>query len=198
MWAVIAHVRLPKQPITAVNPSPRCGSDFEGVNWGMVIADAFKVEVDPDKLENLAMDVTDALQEKLIPQITRHVHGEAATLIEGNFSKLTPRAWSPSAAANDETLCGPVIAIVPAKATVRGFRFRAWDENLGEMACIAGRDCSIGYSRFTKGTRTAETSISGLILYTAIFQNWSKDWAREGRMIIFFEMPAGWVPLQHL
>jgi hypothetical protein len=197
MWAVIAHVRLPKQPITAVNPPPRCGSKFDSVNWGMIVAEAFKAEVDPDILDNLAMDVSDALQKKTIPQITRHIGGDAATLIESDFSKLAPRAWSPSAALYNQTLCGPVIAIVPDNATVREFRFRAWDENLGEMACISGKDCSIGYSRFTKGTRAAKTSINGITLYIAIFQNWSTDWPREGRLTIFFEMPDGRVPLQH-
>ena len=31
--------------------------------------------------------------------------------------------------------------------------------------------------------------------HTAIFLNWSTDLAREGYMILFFEMPAGKVPL---
>jgi hypothetical protein len=198
MWAVIAHVRLPNQPVTAVNPPPHCGPKFDSINWGKMVADAFIAETDRGKLEKLAMDVSDAFQKKLVPQITRHIRGDASDFIENSFSKPTPKAWSPSAAAYDQTLCGPVIATVPANATVRGLRFRAWDENLGEMACLAGIDCSIGYSRFTKGTRAAETSINGITLYIAIFQNWSRDWPREGRLIIFFEMPAGKVPLDHL
>jgi hypothetical protein len=44
----------------------------------------------------------------------------------------------------------------------------------------------------------AETSIDRVTVYATIFQNWSTDWAREGRLIIFFEMPAGKVPLEHL
>ena len=199
MWAVIARVRLPKQPVTAVNPPGSvcsCGSNFVSVNWGRIVADAFKAEVDPDELENLAMDVSDAFQKKLVPQITRHFRGDAGALIESSFSKLTPKAWSPSAAAYDQTLCAPVIATVPANATVRGFRFRVWDESLGEMGCIPGIECSIGYSRFAN--RPALTSFSGITVYTAIFQNWSTDWPREGRLIIFFEMPAGKVPLEHL
>ena len=38
--------------------------------------------------------------------------------------------------------------------------------------------------------------MDGITLYTVIFQNWSTDLAREGRMILFFEMPAGKVPLR--
>jgi hypothetical protein len=199
MWAVIAHVRLPKQPIAAVNPPPRCQSKFETVNWGKIVADAFKAEADPEKLENLAMDVSDAFQKKAIPQITRHIRGDAGTLIDSNFSKLAPKAWSPSAAPYDQTLCAPVIATVPANATVREFRFRAYDENLGEMGCTGSAVCPIGYCRFVHGWGPPqETSISRVTVYTTIFQNWSTDWAREGRLIIFFEMPAGKVPLQHL
>ena len=60
-------------------------------------------------------------------------------------------------------------------------------------------ECDSGSSRFNKCTRRpAETSMDGITLYTAIFQNWSTDWAREGRLIIFFEMLAGKVPLEHL
>jgi hypothetical protein len=199
MWAVIAHVRLPKQPIAAVNPPPRCQSNFESVNWGKIVGDAFKAEADPDTLENLAMDVSDAFQKKMIPQITQHFRGEARTLIESNFSKLTPKAWSPSAAPYDQTLCAPVIATVPANATVRGFRFRASDENLGEMGCKRSAVCPIGYCRFVHGYGPPEeTSINRVTVYTTIFQNWSTDWAREGRLIIFFKMPAGKVPLEHL
>jgi hypothetical protein len=198
MWAVIAHVMLPKQPIPLGTPPPRCGSKFDSINWGMIVADSFKVEADPGKLENLAMDVSDAFKNKAVPQITRHIRGDAGTFIESNFSVRTPKAWSTnrSPEADDLAWCAPAIATVPVNATVRGFRFRAWDENLGEMACTA--DCSIGYSRFLKGNRAAETSISGITLYIAIFQNWSTDWPRERHLIIFFDMPAGKVPLQRL
>jgi hypothetical protein len=199
LWAVIAHVRLPKQPRLAVSPNPRCGPKFRGIDWGRTVADAFLAEVDRDQLENLAMDISDALQKKLVPQIARHVRGDASIFIEDNFSKLAPKAWSPSG--YDQSLCAPVIAAVPADATVKGFRFRAWDESRGEMDCAAGSlECAIGDSRFLKGcaSRPAETSMDGLTLYTAIFQNWSTDWAREGRLIIFFELPAGHVPVSQI
>jgi hypothetical protein len=78
---------------------------------------------------------------------------------------------------------------------VKGFRFRAWDENLGEMGCPASI-CSIGHSRFWCGL--AETSLNGITLYTAIFQSWSTEWPSEGRLIIFFEMPDREVPLQQM
>jgi hypothetical protein len=199
MWAVIAHARLPKQPIVAVNPSPRCQSNFESVNWGKIVGDAFTAEADPDTLENLAMDVSDAFQKKIIPQITQHFRGAARTLIESNFSKLAPKAWSLSPPPYDQTLCAPVIATVPANARVKGFRFRASDENLGEMGCTGGTVCPIGYCRFVHGYgRPQETSLDRVTVYTTIFQTWSTDWAREGRLIIFFEMPAGKVPLEHL
>ena len=58
MWAAIAHVRLPKQPITAVNPPPRCQPEFESVNWGKIVADALKAEANPETLQNLAMDAS--------------------------------------------------------------------------------------------------------------------------------------------
>ena len=47
-------------------------------------------------------------------------------------------------------------------------------------------------------TATWETSMDGITLYTAIFQNWSTDRAREGRLIIFFELPAGQVPVSQI
>jgi hypothetical protein len=144
------------------------------------------------------MDVSDGFQKKAVPQITRHIRGDAGTFIENNFSARTPKAWSlySSPDADDQAWCAPVIATVPANATVEGFRFRAWDEDLGEMDCTVGKECSIGYSRFL--CSPAEASISGIAVYTAIFQNWSTGWPREGRLIIFFEMPAGKVPQQHL
>jgi hypothetical protein len=197
MWAVIAHVRLPKQPILAVSPNPGCGSKFKDIDWGRTVADGFLAEVDRDTLENLAMDVSDALQKKLVPQIARHIRGDAGTFIADNFSKLAPKAWSPSG--YDQAMCAPVIAAVPADATVKGFRLRAWDENRGEMDCEVGSlECAIGSSRFLCARRPAETSIDGITLYTIIFQNWSTDWAREGRLIIFFEMPAGQVPVSQI
>jgi hypothetical protein len=199
MWAVIAHVKLPKQPIAAVIPNPRCESKFRTIDWGRTVADAFLAEADRDTLENLAMDVSDALQKKLIPQVTRHIRGDAGTIIADNFSKLAPKAWSPSSPGYDQALCAPVIAAVPASAAVKGFRFRAWDENRGEMDCRVGSlECDIGLSRLGCSKCPAETSLDGITLYTAIFQNWSTDWAREGRLIIFFELPAGRVPVSQI
>jgi hypothetical protein len=197
MWAVIAHVRLPKQPIAAAIPNPGCGSKFDSINWGRTVADAFLAEADPITLKKLAMDVSGALQQKLVPEISRHIRGDAGIFIENNFSKLTPKAWSLSSTGYDLALCAPVIAAVPADATVTGFRFRVWDENRGEMDCKAGSlECDNGSCRFNKtGRRPTETSMDGIRLYTVIFQNWSTDLAREGRMILFFEMPAGKVPL---
>ena len=199
MWAVIAHVTLPKQPIAVVAPNPRCEPKFSGIDWGRAVAEGFLAEVDRERLEKLAIDVSDALQRKLVPQIARHIRGDATIFIADYFSKLAPRAWSLSG--YDQALCAPVIAAVPANATVRGFRYRAWDENRGEMDCAAGSlECAIGHSRFLKGcaSRPAQTSMDGITLYTAIFQNWSTDRAREGRLIIFFELPAGQVPVSQI
>jgi hypothetical protein len=197
MLAIVAHARLPRQPIAANNPPPRCQSKFESINWGEIVIDALEAEADPDTLENLAMDVSDSFQKKMIPQITQHFRGEASSLIESNFSKLEPIPWSE--APYDQTLCAPVIATLPANATVRGFRFRASDESLGEMGCTGGKVCPIGYCRFVHSHATPqETFDDRVTVYTVIFQNWSTNWAREGRLIIFFEMPPGKVPLEHL
>ena len=196
MWAIIAHVRVPKQPVPAVNQYPRCGSRFMKIDWGRTVADAFLAEADRETLENLALDVSDALQKKRLPQIARHIQGDAAALIEENFSKVTPKAWSLSDHGYDLSLCAPVVAAIPAGATVKEFRLRAWDENFGERECTRGRWCSIGDSRYCEGVE--ETSVDGITLYTAIFQSWSTNWAREGRLIIFFKMPTGRVPVEHL
>jgi hypothetical protein len=198
MWAVIAHVMLPKQPIPYGTPPPNCGTKFDSINWGTIVADAFEVEAVPGDLENLAMDVSDAFQKKAVPQVTRHIQGDAGTYIESNFSRHLPKAWTldRSLEADDQAWCAPVIATVPTNATVKGFRLRAWDENLGEMGCTLGKVCSIGYSRFV--CDAALTSTSQITVYTAIFQSWSTGWSREGRLIIFFEMPTGKAPLQHL
>src|SRR5215470_6668142 len=91
MWAVIAHVRLPRQPIAAFNPPPRCQSDFQAINWGKIVIDALTAEADPATLENLAMDVSDAFQKKSIPQIARHIRGDASTFIESKFWTFTPK-----------------------------------------------------------------------------------------------------------
>jgi len=200
MWAVIAHVVLPRQPIAAFNPPPRCQSDFQVINWGKIVADALTAEADSATLENLAMDVSDAFQKKAIPQVTRHIRGAASTLIESKFWTFTPNAWRESAPPNDITLCGPVIATVPANATVREFRFQASDEALGEMDCTDGTVCPIGNSRFVHGCGSGPlvTWNNRVTVYVTNFQNWSTDWAREGRMIIFFEVPAGKVPVDHL
>ena len=201
MWAVIAHVRLPKQPVTTVVARPGCGSKFGGIDWGRTVADAILAEADRETLENLAMDVSGALQERLVPQIARHIRGDAASFIESNFSKLTPKAWSPSSPGYDLALCAPVIAAVPADATVRGYRLQASDEDRGEMDCTEGSiECALGHSRFGACTHAAPavTSMGGITLYTAVFVNWSTDWAREGRLIIFFELPAGRVPMSQI
>ena len=112
MWAVIAHVTLPRLSVVAVNPSPRCEPKFNAINWGKVVADAFNADAGPDKLENLAMDVSEAFQRKTVPQITRHIRGDAGAFIESNFSRLAPRAWSPNWAADayDRSFCAPVAA----------------------------------------------------------------------------------------
>ena len=126
MWAVTVHVRLPKQPVAAVIPNPGCGPTFDSINWGRTVADAFLAEADPNTLKNLAMDVSGALQKKLVPEISRHIRGDAGIFIENNFSKLTPKPWSLSSTGYDLALCAPAIAAVPADATVTGFRFRVW------------------------------------------------------------------------
>ena len=199
MWAVVAHVSLPKQSATTVNPTPRCGSSFGSINWGKVVADAFAAEASPERLENLAMDVSDAFQKKLIPQITRHIHGDAANFVEDGFSKMTPKAWSPSVNLHDQALCAPVIAIVPVNATVRGFRFQAHSEKFGDMDCTESKECSVGFCRFVHGWGPPEkTSLNGVTVYTAIFQSWSTDSPRVGRLIIFFEMPPGKLPVQQM
>src|SRR5262245_21569338 len=195
MWAVIAHVRLPRQPIAAFNPPPYCQSDYKLINWGKIVADALEAEGDPATLENLAMDVSDAFQKKTISQVTRHIRGEASTLIENKFWTFTPNAWRESAPPNDITLCAPVIATVPANAVVREVRYQASDENHGEKGCTEGKVCPIGYARFLAVHKTWNSHIT---VYQNTFQDWSTDWAREGRMIIFFEMPAGKVPVDHL
>ena len=149
MWAVIARVRLPKQPVATFAARPWCGSKFGGIDWGRTVADAILAEADRDTLENLAMDVSGALQKRLVPQIARHIRGDAASFIENNFSKLTPKAWSLSSPGYDLALCAPVIAAVPADATVTGYRLRAWDENRGEMDCTEGSiECALGHSKF--------------------------------------------------
>ena len=195
MWAIVAHVRLPRQPIAAFDPPPNCQDNIRMVNWGKIVTDALEAEADPATLENLAMDVSDAFQKKSIPQIVRHFRGAASTLIESNFSRLEPKAWRPSAPPNDQTLCGPLIATVPANSTVREIRFQASDENLGAMGCTIGKECSIGYARVFQPKKTWSNHVT---VYVSALQHWSINWAREGRMIIFFEMPAGRVPLEHL
>lgn len=197
MWALIAHARLPRQPIAANNPPPRCQSKFESINWGEIVMDALDAEVGPDILGNLAMDVSDAFQKKMIPQITQHFPGEAGSLIESSFSKLEPIPWTE--APYDQTLCAPIIATLPADATVREFRFGASDERLGETTCTGGKVCPIGYCRFVHSHATPQETFDGRVtVYTVIFQNWSTNWAREGRLIIFFEVPTGKVPVDHL
>ena len=201
MWAVIARVRLPKQPVASFAARPWCGSKFGGIDWGRTVADAILAEADRETLENLAMDVSGALQKRLVPQIARHIRGDAASFIENNFSKLTPKAWSLSSPGYDLALCAPVIAAVPADATVTGYRLRAWDENRGEMDCTEGSiECALGHSKFGPcgPAGPGVTSMGGITLYTAISVNWSTDWAREGRLIIFFEMPAGRVPMSQI
>jgi hypothetical protein len=199
MWAVVAHVSLPKQSATTVNPTPRCGSRFESIDWGKIVADAFAAEVTPERLKNLAMDVSDAFQKKLIPQITGHIRGDAASFVEDGFSKMTPKAWSPSVNLHDQALCAPVIAIIPVIATVRVFRFQAYGEKFGYMDCTESNECSVGFCRFVHGWGPPQkTSLSGVTVYTAIFQSWSTDSPRVGRLIIFFEMPPGKLPMQQM
>jgi hypothetical protein len=74
---------------------------------------------------------------------------------------------------------------------------RADSQHLSQNATVV-LECAIGSSRFLCARRPAETSLDGITLYTIIFQNWSTDWAREGRLIIFFEMPAGQVPVSQI
>jgi hypothetical protein len=199
MWAIVAHVSLSKQSATTVNPTPRCGSGFDSIDWGTIVIDAFRAEASPERLENLAMDVSDAFQKKLIPQITRHIRGDAASFVEDGFLKMTPKAWSPSVNLRNQALCAPVIAIVPVNATVREFRFRAYGEKFGDMDCTASKECSVGFCRFVYGYGPPEkTSLNGMTVYTAIFQSWSTDSPRVSRLIIFFEMPPGKLPAQQM
>ena len=199
MWAVVADVSLPKQSAAAVNPTPRCGSIFDSIDWGKIVADAFGAEASPERLENLAMDVSNAFQRKLIPQITRHIRGDAASFVENGFSKMTPKAWSPSVNLRDQALCAPVIAIVPINATVREFRFLAYGEKFGDTDCAASKECSVGFCRFVYGYGPPEkTSLNGVTVYTAVFQSWSTDSPRVGRLVIFFDMPPGKLPVQQM
>jgi len=81
---------------------------------------------------------------------------------------------------------------------VRGYRLQASDDDRGEMDCSEGSiECALGHSRFCDAG-PAVTSMGGITLYTTVFVNWSTDWAREGRLIIFFELPAGRVPMSQI
>ena len=85
MWAIIAHVRVPKQPVPVVNQYPRCGSRFMKIDWGRTVADAFLAEADRETLENLALDVSDALQKKRLPQNRAAHPGRCCRPYRGEF-----------------------------------------------------------------------------------------------------------------
>jgi hypothetical protein len=172
MWAVIAHVRLARQPIAAFNP-PRCQSDF-GHQLGM-IADALTAgAIAPRKSRDGCQDGS-----QRHPQVTRQIRAKPAPL-SGVFGRC--RQLAGGLHLNDAKRCCTRARTVPANATVR-FRFQASDENLGEMDCTVGTVCAIGYSRFDNGCASSPqvTWNNRVTVYVTVFQNWSTDWAREGR-----------------
>ena len=80
MWAVIARVRLPNS--LALSPRVLVRVQVRRHRLG-----PNRRRRDPGRsrsrqLENLAIDVSGALQKRLVPQIARHIRGDAASFIE--------------------------------------------------------------------------------------------------------------------
>ena len=108
----------------------------------------------------------------------------------GDIGKL----FSPYA--KNGALCAPLVAIVPVKAEMVGYRFYA-SEASGAMArCSAGAECPVGWSKFQAAP--VETSGASIRTYNAVFMNWSHDRTRRAKMVVFYKLPSGVKPLMEI
>jgi hypothetical protein len=89
--------------------------------------------------------------------------------------------------------CYQVLAVVPIKAKIIGYRFQVHDQATGLHNCGPGKECASGYARFLGDPQTISSSPVQVVMAT--FQNWAHDLDRRGFMTIFFQMPDNEEPI---
>lgn len=98
--------------------------------------------------------------------------------------------------AKNGALCAPVIAVVPANAEVLGYRLLAANAGSPFAKCNPGAECPVGWSKFQ--SEPIIQSNEAMRTATTIFMNWSHDLFRQARVIMFYRLPSGEVPLTQM
>lgn len=104
------------------------------------------------------------------------------------------RLYSPYA--KNGALCAPVVAVIPAKAKMAGYRLFASEKNGPMERCKPGTNCPIDWSKFQ--TAPVESNGASIRTVNAIFMNWSHNRPRIARMVVFYTLPRGAKPLMEI
>ena len=87
--------------------------------------------------------------------------------------------------------CTAIVTIVPAIATIRGYRVVADSLAAGPAECRPGTDCPKGWSKFMY--YPVDSKKDSIQYVTVEYMNWA-SYSQTGRLIIFYEMPVGSKP----
>jgi hypothetical protein len=126
----------------------------------------------------------------LMPVLRREFTGLQALALGGNFGGFLNENGALYGS------CVPLLAAIPASATVVAIHLTAWDSAVGEAPCGAiPSECGIGWSRFMFGPELMPaTGTSFQTMYT-VFNNWAHDRDRIARLFISYRMPPGVTPV---
>ena len=91
-------------------------------------------------------------------------------------------------------MCAPLVAVIPIKATMVGYRFYASEASGAMEGC--GGECPVGWSKFQAAP--VETKGAAIRTLNAVFVNWSQERTRVARMVVFYTLPRGVKPLMEI
>jgi len=191
---------------TVENPPFECQNNMWALKIEIPVPNGAYVHVpDPGCMNETTGQVEKALQAAVA------AGGPTLALFSGPIAKLAAgpvaqalknqggdigRLYSPYA--KNGALCAPMVAVVPLKAKLIGFRLLATDAQNGNVMkrCSPGIDCTIQWSKFQQAP--VESVNGSMRTYTTIFMNWSHDRARRAQMILFYTLPTGEQPLREI
>lgn len=183
------------------NYAPSCASCFvQVVEMHAPHATAAIGNANPSCGPKDIMSFTDVIRFRLAERISKELSGNLMLIARQEFSD--PQSLGGNFGGffkeNDALYgsCVPLLAAIPASATVVAIHLSAWDSAVGEAPCgPIPSECGIGWSRFMFTPELmAATGTSFQTMYT-VFNNWAMDRDRIARLFISYQMPPGVTPV---
>ena len=160
-------------------PDPTCGTQLNTPSVAAMAVGAFAgAQTGNAAIGYLVTDLGDQLGKDLGPKLDRQGLPRAVTDL---FFQKTQNGS-----------CTSLVAVVPTDAQVRGYRIVVDSLRAGPSQCSVGTECPSGWAKFLN--TPVPTKSNGLQYVHVDFMQWSHNTSQTGRLIIFYEMPAGAKP----